>query len=97
MKTILIKPVITEKAEDLVENKGQYTFIVHKNANKIEIAKAVEKRYGVVVKGVNTLIMPTKIKSRSTRSGIIKGRKPSYKKAVVSLMEGDTIDLYGDI
>ncbi len=97
MKTILIKPVITEKAEDLVENKGQYTFIVNKSCNKIEIAKAIEKKYGVVVKGVNTLIMPSKIKNRSTRSRIIQGRKPSYKKAVVTLVEGDTIDLYGDI
>ncbi len=97
MKTILIKPVITEKAEDLVENKGQYTFIVNKNANKIEIAKAVEKRYGVVVNSVNTLIMPSKIKNRSTRSRIITGRKPSYKKAIVTLIEGDTIDIYGDI
>jgi large subunit ribosomal protein L23 len=96
-KTILIKPLITEKAELLSDEQGRYSFIVANDVNKIEIKKAVEDMYQVTVESVNTMIMPAKAKNRSTRSGIIMGRKSAYKKAVVTLAEGEEIDFYGDI
>lgn len=96
-KTILIKPLITEKAEMLSEKGGKYSFIVSKDANKIEIRKAVENMYQVTVESVNTMILPGKEKNRSTRSGVIHGRKPAYKKAVVTLTAGEEIDFFGDI
>ncbi|MCO6477911.1 MAG: 50S ribosomal protein L23 [Phaeodactylibacter sp.] len=96
-KTILIKPLITEKAEMLSEKGNKYSFVVSKDANKIEIRKAVEDMYQVTVESVNTMILPAKEKNRSTRSGIIRGRKPAYKKAVVTLTEGEEIDFFGNI
>jgi large subunit ribosomal protein L23 len=96
-KDILIKPWITEKTERISDRLNQYTFIVNKKVNKIEIKKAVEEKYGVNVESVNTVIMPAKAKSRNTRSGILKGRKPSFKKAVVTRGAGEEIDVYGDV
>ncbi len=96
-KQIIIKPLITEKSELLSENLVQYSFIVDKKANKIEIRKAIEKMYSVTVHSVNTMVMPGKSKIRNTRSGLQKGRKPSFKKAVVKLAEGEEIDFFGDI
>lgn len=96
-KEILIKPIISEKAEILSEDLGKYSFIVHRKANKIEIRKAVEDMYNVQVESVNTMVMPAKVKNRTTRSGILQGRVPAYKKAVVTLAEGDTIDFFGDL
>ena len=96
-KKILVKPIITEKAEILSENLGQYSFIVNKKANKVEIRKAIEEAFGVNVESVNTINMPSKRKNRNTRSGILRGSISAYKKAVVTLSEGDTIDFFGDI
>ena len=96
-KTILIKPIITEKAESLSESNNQYSFVVDKTANKIEIRKAVEDMYSVNVASVNTIVMPAKAKNRNTRSGIIKGHVSSYKKAIVKLADGEEIDFFGDI
>lgn len=96
-KEILIKPIISEKAEILSEDLNKYSFIVHRKANKIEIRKAVEDMYNVQVDSVNTMVMPGKTKNRSTRSGILQGRMPAYKKAVVTLVEGDEIDFFGDL
>lgn len=96
-KTILIRPIITEKADLLSERLQKYSFIVDKKANKIEIAKAVEARYSVNVESVNTVVMPGKQKSRMTKTGILKGQIPAYKKAIVTLVEGEEIDLFGDI
>ena len=96
-KDILIKPLITEKADKLSENLSQYSFVVNKKANKVEIRKAVEQMYNVDVASVNTLIMPAKAKSRNTRSGVLKGRVSSYKKAIVTLAAGEEIDFFGDI
>lgn len=96
-KQIIIKPLITEKSEILSENLVQYTFVVNKNANKIEIRKAIESMYGVNVDAVNTIVVPGKSKIRNTRSGMQKGRKPSFKKAIVRLSEGEEIDFFGDI
>jgi large subunit ribosomal protein L23 len=96
-KTILIKPIITEKAEMLSEKLGKYSFVVNSDANKIEVKDAVEEMYGVTVDAVNTMIMPAKIKNRMTRSGVLKGRVSGYKKAVVTLADGEEIDFFGDI
>lgn len=96
-KNILVKPVITEKAEHLSENLGQYTFIVNRKANKVEIRKAIEERFNVAISSVNTINMPAKAKSRNTRSGVLKGSVAAYKKAIVTLAEGETIDLYGEM
>jgi large subunit ribosomal protein L23 len=96
-KTILIKPIITEKAEMLSENLGKYSFVVNSDANKIEVKNAVEEMYGVTVDAVNTMIMPAKIKNRMTRSGVLKGKVSGYKKAVVTLADGEEIDFFGDI
>lgn len=96
-KEILIKPIITEKADALTDKLNKYSFIVNKKANKIEIGKAVEDMYSVEVASVNTIIMPAKAKSRNTRAGVIKGRVSSYKKAIITLAEGEEIDFFGDI
>ncbi len=96
-KQILIKPIITEKADSLSEKEGKYCFVVNKRANKIEIQKAVADMYNVDVKAVNTMIMPAKAKNRNTRKGVIQGHVSSYKKAVVTLADGETINFFGDI
>jgi large subunit ribosomal protein L23 len=96
-KKILVRPVISEKAEKLMSAAQRYTFLVAKDANKIEIQKAVEKHYGVTVKEVNTLINPSKRKSRSTKRKVTVGSKPAYKKAIVTLTSGDSINIYGEI
>ena len=96
-QNILIRPIITEKAERLSEGLGQYSFVVDRRANKIEIGKAVEKMYEVTVESVNTMIMPGKSRTRNTRSGVQRGRVSPYKKAVVTLAEGEEIDFFGDI
>jgi len=97
MKNIIIKPHITEKTERMSETLNRYTFIVNKKANKVEIKKAIEELFNVPVLSVNTMIMPAKTKNRMTRSGVIKGRKASYKKAVISIPDGETIDIYGEL
>ncbi|HRG68717.1 MAG: 50S ribosomal protein L23 [Saprospiraceae bacterium] len=96
MKQIIIRPMITEKAEKLSTKRNQYTFIVSRDVNKIEVSKAVEKMYNVSVESVNTLMMPGKAKSRNSRNAVIKGRKPSYKKAMVTLKAGDEINIFGE-
>lgn len=96
-KTILIKPIITEKAEQLSENLNQYSFVVDKQSSKIQIKNAVQQMYDVKVAAVNTAVMPGKTKSRNTRAGAIRGRVSSYKKAMVTLAEGQEIDFFGDI
>ena len=96
-KTILIKPIISEKAEKLSEDLNQYSFLVNKKANKIEIKNAVEQAYNVSVKAVNTAILPGQVKNRNTRSGLLRGKASSFKKAIVTLDSGEEIDLYGDI
>ncbi len=92
-KSVLIKPIISEKA-DAQGKKGKYSFVVDKKTNKIEVKKAVEAMYGVSVAEVNTAIIPGKVKSRNTRSGAVKGRSSSYKKAVVTLVDGEEINFF---
>jgi len=96
-KNILVKPIITEKSENLSESQNRYSFVVNRKANKLEIKDAIEKMYGVAVTAVNTAIMPSKARSRNTKSGVIKGSKNAYKKAIVRLAEGDVIDFYADL
>ncbi len=96
-KRIIIKPIITEKADKVSEDLGKYSFVVAKDANKIEIRKAVEAMYNVSVESVNTMVVPGKSKRRNTKSGVLMGKTPSYKKAVVSVADGEIIDFYEDI
>ena len=77
-----------------MERSGRYTFVVGKSANKLEIKKAVEEFYGVKVSDVNTIVVPAKNKTRYTKAGFLKGKKPSFKKAVITLAEGESIDLF---
>ena len=93
---VLIKPLVTEKVSDLNE-KGQYGFIVDRRANKIEIKEAVERIYGVNVEKVNTMRYDGKEKTRYTKTKIISGRTSSYKKAIVTVADGEVIDFYSGI
>ena len=79
------------------EDYNRYGFLVEKKANKIQIRKAVEEIYGVTVESVNTMRYGGKKKSRFTKSGILTGRTDSYKKAIITLIEGDQIDFYSNI
>lgn len=94
---ILIKPIVTEKMTNLGTDLNRYGFVVHKNANKIQIKQAVEKMYGVSVEAVNTIRYGGKAKSRFTKSGVVTGKTKSYKKAIVTLAEGEMIDFYSNI
>ena len=96
-RQIILKPIITEKAEMLSEKSGQYSFVVDRKANKLEIRKAVEKLYNVTVRNVNTMIVPGKERSRYTRTGVQRGTKSAYKKAIVTLGDGERIDFFADI
>lgn len=94
---IIIKPLVTEKITKLTDKLNRFAFLVKPNANKLEIRKEVEALYNVTVVDVNTMNYAGKNKSRYTKAGIIKGRTNAYKKAVVALKEGDTIDFYSNI
>jgi len=95
--SILIQPLITEKLTRLQEEHQQYAFKVHKNASKPEIKKAIEDKYpGVKVSRVNTIIVPSKPKGRFTKSGFISGRSAVWKKAIISLKEGE-IDFFSEV
>jgi large subunit ribosomal protein L23 len=94
---ILIKPILTEKANGQQDKLSRYAFKVNRRANKLEIKTAVEQFYGVNVVDVNTLVVPGKSKTRSTKSGIISGVKSGYKKALVTVAEGESIDLYASL
>jgi large subunit ribosomal protein L23 len=93
---VLVKPILSEKANQLSEKRRVYSFKVARMANKLEIKKAVEDFYGVTVEEVRTAVAPAKTKSRMTIAGVISGRKPGYKKAFVTVGENDTIDLYAN-
>lgn len=94
--SILKRPLVTEKVSALNE-KGKYGFIVDVEANKVEIKQAVEKQYGVNVEKVNTMKVMGKMKTRYTKTGILAGRRPNYKKAIVTLAEGEVIDFYSNV
>lgn len=97
MSQIIIKPIITEKMTAVTEDLNRFGFIVDNTANKIQIKDAVEKLYGVNVENVWTMCYAGKSKSKFTKAGLISGKTKAFKKAVVSLAEGETIDLYSNI
>ena len=94
---ILLKPIVTEKMTSQGDKFNRYGFIVAKNANKLQIKKAVEDLYGVTVDSVNTMRYGGKIKTRNTKSGLLTGKTVSTKRAVVTLAEGNKIDFYSNI
>ena len=94
--TVLIKPLITEKASSLNE-KGKYGFVVYKNANKVQIKNEVEQMYGVTVENVNTMVYRGKQKTRYTKSKVVKGRTKSFKKAIITVKDGEVIDFYSGV
>ena len=95
---IIIKPIVTEKQAAITEKfPNRYGFRVSPDANKLEIKKAVEDMYGVTVESVNTMNYAGKKKSRYTKSGIINGKTSAFKKAIVTLKEGETIDFFSNI
>lgn len=94
-RSILIKPIVSEKSEKMTVKGNQYAFVVDKKANKLEIKKAVESMFTTNVVAVNTVIVPAKLKSRNTRSGVVRGSISSYKKAYVTLAAGEELDIYG--
>jgi large subunit ribosomal protein L23 len=97
LSEVLVKPILTEKANAQQEKLRRYAFRVNRKANKLEIKKAVEDFYGVNVIDVNTSVVPGKNKTRFTKAGYVQGRKPAFKKAMVTVAEGETIDLYAQI
>jgi large subunit ribosomal protein L23 len=93
---IIYRPIVTEKMTNMQE-KGLYAFEVDPNANKIDIARAVEKRFNVKVKNVRTMNFKGKTKTQMTRKGRFQGKTSRYKKAVITLKQGDKIELFGNI
>lgn len=93
----IVKPLVTEKMTALTEKENKHGFIVLPSANKVEIKKEIEAKYNVNVVSVNTIKYAGKRKSRYTRSGSIKGQENAYKKAIVTLKEGETIDFFSNI
>ncbi|MGO3706790.1 MAG: 50S ribosomal protein L23 [Mesonia hippocampi] len=95
--SILIKPIITEKATSDAELNNRFSFIVNNKANKIEIKDAVESAYGVSVEKVRTMNVRPDYKTRYTKTGIVTGKTNAYKKAIVQVADGETIDLYANL
>jgi|TARA_B110000444_G_scaffold87239_1_gene82435 large subunit ribosomal protein L23 len=95
--SIIKKPVITEKMTLESEKFNRYAFVVDRKANKIQIRKAVEQQYDVVVDSVRTMVCIGKKRVRGSKSGMIVGKTSTYKKAIVQLSEGDSIDFYSNI
>ena len=95
---IIIKPIVTEKQTAVTEKMpNRFGFRVSPDANKLEIKKAVEEMYNVSVESVNTMNYSGKRKSRYTKFGIINGKQAAYKKAIVTLKEGEVIDFFSNI
>ena len=94
---IIKKPVITEKMTAISEKLNRYAFIVDVRANKLQIKQAVQDLYGVQVAAVNTMRYDGKLKSRYTKAGVIAGRRDAFKKAIVTLAKGETIDFFSNI
>ncbi len=94
----IIKPIVTEKMTKITEKRpNRYGFIVKPEANKLQIKQEVEARYGVSVEDVNTMNYAGKRSARYTKAGLIRGQKNAYKKAIITLKEGEEIDLYSNI
>lgn len=94
----IIKPIFTEKQTEITDKfENRYGFIVTPKANKVEIKNAIEELYNVEVVRVNTMKYDGKIKSRYTKAGVVQGKTPAFKKAIITLKQGDTIDLFSNI
>ncbi len=93
----IIKPLVSEKANGLTEKQNQFSFIVRPEANKLQIKAEVEAQYNVNVVSVNTIKYAGKNKSRYTKAGLVHGRSNAFKKAIVTLKEGENIDFYSNI
>jgi large subunit ribosomal protein L23 len=91
---ILIRPLYTEKIAKLQDVENKYAFEVDRNANKIEIRKEIENRFEVKVLKIQTMNIRGKMRQQMTRAGRFYGRRPDWKKAIVTLAEGDNIDLF---
>jgi large subunit ribosomal protein L23 len=94
---VILKPLVTEKLTKLGDKFNRYGFRVQKDANKLQIKQAVETMYNVTVVDVNTMIVPSKKRSRYTKSGVITGKRPAYKKAIVTVKKGEEIDFFSNI
>jgi large subunit ribosomal protein L23 len=94
---IIVKPLITEKMTAMGEKLNRYGFVVEKRANKLQIKSAIEELYGVEVAAINTMNYSGKLKSRFTKTGVIAGKTKAFKKAIVTLAEGETIDFFSNI
>ena len=94
---ITITPIVTEKATQLTEKLNRYTFRVSPEANKYQIKTLVEQLYGVKVVNVNTAVVRGKNRSRWTKSGLLRGKTNQWKKAFITVAEGETIDFYSNI
>jgi large subunit ribosomal protein L23 len=92
--SIIIKPIISEKANYLTDLRGAYSFLVNPKANKIQVKKAIEVLYGVKVADVRTMIYAPKVSSKHTKKGLQVGKTSKLKKAIVSLAEGEVIDIF---
>jgi len=95
--SIIVKPIVTEKVTKQSEVLNQFGFVVDKKANKVQIKKAVEAAYGVSVLRVNTMNVRPDRTTKYTKSGLINGKSNAYKKAIVLVQEGETIDFYNNI
>jgi large subunit ribosomal protein L23 len=94
MKNPLLRPWLTEKSTGLTEKKGQYVFVVKPDADKTDIKIAVEQKFGVEVKSVRTVNYLGKSRRQNTRKGVISGKKSDWKKAIITLAKGQSIDYY---
>ena len=94
----IIKPLVTEKMTNVTEKfPNRFGFVVRPEANKLQIKKEIESLYNVTVEDVNTMRYSGKRSARYTKAGLVKGQKSAFKKAVVTLKEGETIDFYSNI
>jgi len=97
MHNVLISPLITEKMTNLTADKGKYGFLVNPESNKIEIAKAIEKKFNVHVVSVRTINHPGKIKTQFRKSGRFSGRTSKFKKAIITLKKDETIEIFEQV
>lgn len=97
MQNILIRPIITEKMTNISADQGKYGFLVNTKANKIEIARAIKEKFNVNVIAVRTINHPGKAKSQFRKSGRFLGRTAKFKKAIVTLKEGEKIELFEQV
>jgi large subunit ribosomal protein L23 len=93
----IVKPLVSEKMTNITDKENKFGFIVRPEANKLQIKAEVEALYGVTVTSVNTMNYAGKNKSRYTKAGLLRGRSNAFKKAIVTLKEGETIDFYSNI